>query len=126
MRSCSTTTGGCFCGAGSGVPELRRKRRDASAYLLYFIFSAAFCAFLPIEVQPRYAYLPQLFLFTAAARFAANIAVCWLLAYGVPACRGLLKGASETVRGNVSILAGMCLFTGFNYLGQRLLAFRKA
>lgn len=49
----------CFGLAGSG-------RRTVSAYLPYFVFFASFCAFLPIEVQPRYAFLPQLYVFTAA------------------------------------------------------------
>ena len=40
---------------------------EPEAYLCYFVFFAAFCAFIPVEVQPRYAYLPQLFLFAAAA-----------------------------------------------------------
>ncbi len=44
-----------------------RKKKSPDAYLPYFVFFAAFCAFLPIEVQPRYAYLPQLFLFAASA-----------------------------------------------------------
>lgn len=41
--------------------------RLPDAYLFYFVFFAAVCAFIPIEVQPRYAYMPQLFIFTAAA-----------------------------------------------------------
>lgn len=41
-------------------------RRSVSAQLPYFIFFASFCAFLLIEVQPRYAFLPQLYVFTAA------------------------------------------------------------
>ncbi len=44
----------------------RWERRDLSAYFPYFIFFAAFCAFLLIEAQPRYAFLPQLYLYTAA------------------------------------------------------------
>lgn len=61
-------------------------------------------------------------------RFIANIAVCYLLAYGLakPFCLHLLANASVTVRDNVSMLVGMCLFTGFNYLGQRFFAFRDA
>ncbi len=60
-------------------------------------------------------------------RFALNIAVCYLLAYGIaqPLCLHLLAGAAQTVRDNVSMFVGMCLFTGFNYLGQRLFAFRE-
>ena len=41
--------------------------RETAAYLPYFVVFAAFCALLLIEVQPRYAYLPQLYVFTAAA-----------------------------------------------------------
>ena len=60
-------------------------------------------------------------------RFAANIAVCYLLAYGIakPLCLAALSGASAAVRDNVSMFVGMCLFTGFNYLGQRFFAFRQ-
>ena len=59
-------------------------------------------------------------------RFAVNIAVCYLLAYGIakPLCLAALAGASAAVRDNVSMFVGMCLFTGFNYLGQRFFAFR--
>ena len=60
-------------------------------------------------------------------RFAVNILLCYLVAYGVaqPLCRLALAGAGETVRDNVSMLLGMVLFTGLNYLGQRLFAFRE-
>ena len=59
-------------------------------------------------------------------RFAVNILLCYLVAYGVaqPLCRLALAGAGETLRDNVSMLLGMVLFTGLNYLGQRLFAFR--
>ena len=59
-------------------------------------------------------------------RFAVNIAVCYLLAYGIakPLCLAALAGASTAVWDNVSMFVGMCLFTGFNYLGQRFFAFR--
>ena len=60
-------------------------------------------------------------------RFAVNILLCYLVAYGMaqPLCRLALAGAGETVRDNVSMLLGMVLFTGLNYLGQRLFAFRE-
>lgn len=60
------------------------------------------------------------------ARFAVNVAACYLLAYGIakPMCIAALAGASSAVRDNVSMVLGMCLFTGFNYLGQRFFAFR--
>ena len=60
-------------------------------------------------------------------RFSLNIAVCWLLAYGIaePLMRLLLAGLSVTARENIALAVGMVLFTGFNYLGQRLFAFRR-
>ena len=60
-------------------------------------------------------------------RFALNIAACYLLAYGIgiPAMQWLLADASPALRDNVTKLTGMCLFVGFNYLGQRFFAFRE-
>ena len=60
-------------------------------------------------------------------RFAANIAVCYLIAYGAakPLCLRLLANASVSTRDNVAMLAGMVFFTGLNYLGQRFFAFRS-
>lgn len=61
-----------------------------------------------------------------AVRFAINIAVCYGLAYGIaiPLMQFALSTAEPTLRDNLSKLIGMCLFVGFNYLGQRLFAFR--
>ena len=60
-------------------------------------------------------------------RFAANIAVCYLIAYGIakPLCLRLLANATVGTRDNVAMLVGMVLFTGLNYLGQRFFAFRS-
>ena len=60
-------------------------------------------------------------------RFAVSIAVCYLLAYGIakPLCLRLLAHATVTMRDNVSLFVGMVLFTGLNYLGQRLFAFKE-
>ena len=55
-------------------------------------------------------------------RFAVNIAVCYLLAYGIAKP---LSGAAASVRDNVSMFVGMCLFTAFNYCGQRFFAFKN-
>ena len=61
-------------------------------------------------------------------RFVINIAVCYLLAYGIakPLCLRLLANATVQARDNVSMLVGMVLFTGLNYLGQRLFAFKSS
>ena len=60
-------------------------------------------------------------------RFAANITVCWLLAYGLakPLVLQLLAGRSLWLQENAAMLVGMCLYTALNYLGQRFFAFRK-
>lgn len=60
-------------------------------------------------------------------RFALNIAVCYGLAYGiaVPLMRWALSASAPVVQDNLAKLTGMCLFVGFNYLGQRLFAFRE-
>lgn len=62
-----------------------------------------------------------------ALRFALNIALCYLLAYGIakPLVWELLASSTQSVRDNFSMLAGMVLFTAFNYAGQRFFAFRE-
>lgn len=60
-------------------------------------------------------------------RFAGNIIVCYLVAYGVakPLIHYLLSGASVTLRDNAALLTGMVIFTCLNYLGQRFFAFKN-
>ena len=73
-------------------------------------------------------------------RFAANIAVCYLIAYGSakPLCLRLLanaiakplvrlifSGLPKKWAENLAMLAGMGLFVVFNYFGQRFFAFRS-
>lgn len=69
------------------------------------------------------------------AKFAINIAVCYGLAYGIaiPLTKWICLANSismfgwsvETFAGNVSMLAGSCLFVAFNYIGQRFFAFKE-
>lgn len=61
-----------------------------------------------------------------ALRFALNIALCYLLAYGIakPLVWSVLDSASESLRDNCAMLAGMLIFTALNYVGQRFFAFR--
>ncbi len=60
-------------------------------------------------------------------RFVLNIAVCYLVAYGVakPLTFAVLGGVNEQLRTNAAMLVGMCLFTGLNYFGQRFFAFSQ-
>ena len=64
--------------------------------------------------------------FKQVLRFALNIAVCYLLAYGIakPFIFFILSNTNELFQNNISMLVGMCLFTGFNFLGQRFFAFK--
>lgn len=59
-------------------------------------------------------------------RFALNVEACWLLAYGIakPLALRLLAGFDEKLQTNAAMLAGLCLYTALNYLGQRFFAFR--
>lgn len=64
----------------------------------------------------------------SAIRFAVNIAVCYVIAYGVakPLMYSLLSGHTVKLRENAAMLVGMVLFTGLNYIGQRSFAFRDS
>jgi len=63
-------------------------------------------------------------LFMVAA-FAVNIACCYGIAYGIakPVMRYVLQSQSIKIQENGALFAGMCLFTGLNYLGQRFIVF---
>ncbi|MDR2792563.1 MAG: GtrA family protein [Treponema sp.] len=60
--------------------------------------------------------------------FIVNIAVSYFIAYGLakPAMHYLLRHSPLKIRENAALFAGMCLFTGLNYLGQRIVDFRKS
>lgn len=62
-------------------------------------------------------------------RFALNIAVCYLLAYGIakPVTVLILGGTSlsQSLQTNIAMLVGSVFFVGFNYIGQRFFAFKE-
>lgn len=62
-----------------------------------------------------------------ALKFALNIAACYFLAYGLaqPLVEWILSGQPVNVQTNIAMLAGMCLFVVFNYIGQRFFAFKE-
>lgn len=63
--------------------------------------------------------------FKPVLKFALNIGVCYVIAYGVakPVVALLLSGYEQKVQDNGAMFAGMCLFVVLNYLGQRFFAF---
>lgn len=64
-----------------------------------------------------------------ALRFSANIAVCYLLAYGIskPLVAWMLYNTSlsRSIVEQISMLFGMVLFTMLNYIGQRFFTFKE-
>lgn len=58
--------------------------------------------------------------------FIANIALCYLVAYGMakPIVHNLMEGVSVKVADNVSMVLGMVLFVILNYAGQRWVVFQ--
>lgn len=60
-------------------------------------------------------------------RFAINIIVCYLIAYGVakPLVKHVLSAQPTVIVENVAILTGMVLFTVMNFFGQKFFVFKK-
>ncbi|WP_461256145.1 GtrA family protein [Treponema sp. R80B11-R83G3] len=60
--------------------------------------------------------------------YIATIAASWFLAYRIArtALYFLFAEYPQKIQDNVSLFAGMCLFTGLNYLGQRFIVFKKS
>jgi putative flippase GtrA len=58
--------------------------------------------------------------------FTVNIVICYGIAYGIakPAMNYLLRNSPQKIRENAALFTGMCLFTGLNYIGQRLVVFK--
>ncbi|WP_300411202.1 GtrA family protein [Lagierella sp.] len=63
----------------------------------------------------------------AILKFAVNILICYALAYGVakPITKFFLQGYSIQTQDNIAMAVGMVIFVLLNYLGQKLLVFRK-
>lgn len=59
--------------------------------------------------------------------FIANIILCYGIAYGIakPVMLYMLQNQSIQIQENAALFAGMCLFAGLNYLGQRFIVFKR-
>ena len=90
---------------------------SAANYVLVSIFSFA--------MNKRFTFRYEGQTARSGLRFAVNIAVCYLLAYGAakPLAAAVLTGAGRAVQENAAMLAGMCIFTAANYAGQRWFVF---
>ncbi len=59
--------------------------------------------------------------------FIVNILICYLVAYGLarPISRLIFSGFEQNIQDNIALLAGMVVFTGLNYIGQKFFVFKK-
>ena len=95
----------------------------------YWVSSAAnyfFGSILSFFLNKNFTFQNKDSLQKTMPKFVLNILLCYLLAYGIakPTALYLLKDCAVTVQENVAMFVGMCLFTAFNYIGQRYFAFK--
>ena len=99
-------------------------------HLNYWISSASnyiFGSILSYFLNKRFTFRNDEKSFAVIIRFAVNISLCYLLAYGIakPAAQVILSGQTVAVQENGAMLAGMVLFVVVNYFGQKLFVFGK-
>lgn len=95
----------------------------------YWFSSAAnyfFGSILSFFLNKNFTFQNKDSLKNTVPKFILNILICYLLAYGIakPATLYALQSYSVAVQENIAMFVGMCLFVGFNYLGQRYFAFK--
>ena len=95
----------------------------------YWFSSAAnyvFGSVLSFFLNKYYTFSVKKWSIFMVVSFIINIAICYGIAYGIakPIMNYFLKNSSQNLRENAALFTGMCLFTGMNYLGQRLIVFR--
>lgn len=59
--------------------------------------------------------------------FVFNLAVCYIVAYILAKWMvyRMFANQSENLKDNIALFLGMCLYTGLNYIGQRLVVFKE-
>lgn len=89
------------------------------SYFIGSIFSYQANSRVTFKVEERDKGLPW--------RFAINIIVCYLIAYGIaqPLVRYVLSSQPVVIVDNVAMVVGMCFFVFLNFFGQKLFVFRK-
>lgn len=89
------------------------------SYFIGGIFSYQANSRVTFKVEERDKGLPW--------RFAVNIIVCYLIAYGIaqPLVGYVLSSQPVIIVDNVAMVVGTCFFVFLNFFGQKLLVFRK-
>lgn len=98
-------------------------------HLSYWLSSASnyvFGSILSYFLNRRFTFRSRDTAGRTLPRFVLNISFCYLLAYGVakPLAAHILSRFSTVFQENFAMMAGMCLFVGLNYIGQRFFVFR--
>jgi putative flippase GtrA len=100
------------------------------AGLGYWLSSAAnylLTSVLSFFLNKYFTFRVQHYSVAMVLAFILTIVCSYILAYSIakPVVHALLGGYRFEIRDNVSLFAGMCVFTLLNYMGQRFIAFRK-
>ena len=84
-----------------------------------------FSSILSFFLNKYFTFKNQDHSFKMVIKFALNIAVCYLIAYGIakPLAAEIFSGYSVTVRDNIAMVVGLGLFAVMNYFGQRFFVF---
>jgi putative flippase GtrA len=101
-----------------------------AAHLSYWVSSACnyfFTSILSFFLNKYFTFGVRHWSAFMVIAFILTIAISYLAAYGVskPAVNYLLRDSPQKIRENAALFAGMCLFTGINYLGQRFVVFKS-
>lgn len=86
-----------------------------------------FTSILSYILNRRFTFEYQGGLAISGVRFAVNIFVCYIIAYGVAKqfVQLLFFMNDIHMQENIAMLVGMCIFTVLNYIGQRKFVFRE-
>lgn len=96
-----------------------------SSAVMFFL-----CSILSFILNRKYSFQSKAPLLKSAFRFSVVIAVCYFVAFGLaekltPALLlALIPTAGAHLIEQIAMLFAQVIFTGFNYIGQRLWAFR--
>jgi putative flippase GtrA len=115
----NTLVGGAFIFLLYNVVEIGYWWSSAVSYVLISILSFFLNKYFTFGVRHWSVFMVFSFILT--------IIISYLIAYCIakPAMNYLLRGNSQKIRENTALFTGMCLFTGLNYLGQRLIVFKS-
>jgi len=93
--------------------------------------SFVFCSILSYIFNRKFSFQSKSPILQSALRFSCVIAVCYVLAFGIakPIMLLFVEATKITwsiaVVEKISMLLAQCIFTGLNFLGQRLWAFEE-